>query len=203
MLFTIRTGFDALGRTNSKLMANRRVLGAQRTIDRQISNLMPAMAPCGEGGRKLYFDGGLNGMRFVSGYSLQQASRGYATVLFYAVIPGENNDGVRLVVLESPYTGPYSLLDMCGGQPNLTVDEIVRRRPFVLADKLAYCRLTYRIGNEWKQAYQGKTPPSAVRVEMAPLNVDPSRLQMTTTTVLVRSTRDPAKAYKDEEELFY
>jgi len=203
MLFSMRTAYDALGRTNSRLMANRRVLGAQQVLDRQISNLIPAMAPCGEGGRKLYFEGGMNGMRFVSAYSLQQASRGYASVLMYAVIPGEQNEGVRLVVLESPYTGPYSLLDMCVEGSKLTVDDIVRRRPFVLADRLSFCRLSYRIGNEWKPVYQGKAPPSAVRVEMAPLAIDPSRLQMTTMTMLVRSTRDPARAYKDEDEYLY
>ena len=45
-------------------------------------------------------------MRLVSTFSLQQAWRGQPQILELFVIPGEDGNGVRLVVNEIPYAGP-------------------------------------------------------------------------------------------------
>ncbi len=56
----------------------------------------------------LFFQGEPSSMRFVSTYSLQDASRGMPQILEFQVIPGADNRGVRLVVNERPYTGAAS-----------------------------------------------------------------------------------------------
>jgi hypothetical protein len=76
---------------------------------------------------------------------------------------------------------------------------------FVLADKLAYCRFSYlqhpvtdiTLPPLWlpKLGYQGW--PQAVRVEMAPLEGDPSLLQPTSMTVPLRVYRAPEIPYGD------
>ena len=43
-------------------------------------------------------------MRLVSTFSLQQGWRGPAEILEMFVIPGEDGEGVRLVVNETPYS---------------------------------------------------------------------------------------------------
>ena len=45
-------------------------------------------------------------MRWSRTFSLQEAWRGQPQILELFVIPGENGEGVRLVVNEIPYTGP-------------------------------------------------------------------------------------------------
>src|ERR1019366_2750786 len=44
MLATIRMGFDGLHKTNSRLMENRRVAGAQRLLEQQLGGFMPVKA---------------------------------------------------------------------------------------------------------------------------------------------------------------
>src|ERR1019366_1272849 len=81
MLATIRMGFDGLHKTNSRLMENRRVAGAQRVIEQQLGGFMPVKALC-SGGRDApptpfaFFEGQPQSMRLVSTYSLQEAWRG-------------------------------------------------------------------------------------------------------------------------------
>ena len=45
-------------------------------------------------------------MRFVTSYSLQDAWRGRPQIAALQVIPGADGAGVRLIVNETPYTGP-------------------------------------------------------------------------------------------------
>ena len=45
-------------------------------------------------------------MRFVTTYSLQDAWRGRPQIAALHVIPGADGKGVRLIVDETPYTGP-------------------------------------------------------------------------------------------------
>ena len=59
--------------------------------------------------RDAYFQGGPQTMRLVSVFSLEQAWRGQPKVLELFVIPGENGEGVRLVVNEAPYNGPAGM----------------------------------------------------------------------------------------------
>src|SRR6185369_11613449 len=153
MLFAMRVGLMAFQKTDSKLMDNRRVAGAQRLVEQELEGLIPVIAPCGGPGMKTaFFQGEAQTMRLVSAFTLQQAWRGQPQILELFVIPGEEGRGVRLVVNEMPYTGPLTAGEICPGmmQDPETGAPVPRFAPvvagprsFVLADKLAYCRFTY------------------------------------------------------------
>ena len=146
-----------------------------------------------------FFQGEAASMRFISSYSLQDASRGLPQILEFQVIPGDDR-GVRLVVNERPYTGPASAGALCLGYAIDTVMNVriplfrpIQTGPgsFVLADKLASCRFLFetpQIANTppgWTDHWVRGEWPLAIRIEMAPLDPDPSRLQpMTVTTAL-------------------
>ncbi len=220
ILYAMRTALVTLERTNDKLLANRRVLGAQRILDQQVSNMISVRAICG-GPRDEYGIGGVQffhgeqfQMRFVSRYSVQLAGRGGPMVLEFAVIPGENGRGVRLIVNELPYGGPSTVEPLCvgydmdsNGSMNGKFPPVqARQGSFVVADKLAYCRLSYQVfqpvdgQKRWSPRFGGYLPPSAIRVEMAPLEPDSSRLQMTSTTIPVRIFRNSRVNYVDLDE---
>jgi hypothetical protein len=222
MVFAIRIGLNTLDKTNTTMMANRRVVGAHRAIDQQINGLIPVQASCaaGPGGPPtregfIFFQGDIRSMRFLTSYSLEEAARGYPRVLEYAVIPRPDDPGVRLIVNEHPYRGPNSLAQFClGKQPDpLTGQPGLRFRPveptpssFVLADRLAVCRLSYQALDKktrqpvWLPGFTGPEPPLAVRVEMLPMQADQSRLQMSTITVPIRVTRSATVIYRDIDE---
>jgi hypothetical protein len=150
-------------------------------------------------------------MRFVTTYSIQEAARGVPQIVEYQVIPGEDGKGVRLIVNERPYTGPKSAGATCLGiLPNPILNVAAPRfreievgpASFVLADKLAYCHFLYRQKpappepEKWLPIWVTQFEwPSAVRVDMAPLAVDNSRLQLLPVTVPIRATKDPSVSY--------
>lgn len=202
MLMAMRVGLDAMEKTNSRFAANRRVLSAQRVLHQQVAGMIPVLSKC-SGSAALFFQGTPNAMRFVSSYSLEEASRGYPRILEYGVIQGEGGVGVRLVVNERFYTGPGSLAQVCGGVP----PQAGGAGWFVLADKLAYCRLGYQVRDVrsptnlvWTPVFSGKVPPTAIRFEMAPITPEPGRLQMAGITVPIRLTLDPTVTYKDIDD---
>jgi hypothetical protein len=145
-------------------------------------------------------------MRFVSSYSLQEGSRGYPRILEYHVIPGEQGRGVRLIVNEILYTGPLSTGRTCtAAQPVpqfLPVE--IGSFSFVLADKLAYCRLIYKEVipdtpiERWVPKWIKPSPPVAIRIEMGPLEPDPSQLQLLDVTAPIRVNRNIMTRYTDE-----
>lgn len=210
MLFAMRVGLNAMDRANDRLMSNRKVVSVGRILEAQIEGIMPVTALCfSEGGgapaKIPFFQGEVGTMRLASSYSMQEGARGYARILEYQVIPGENNQGVRLVVNEGLYTGPQSAGASCLGAPG---PEGPRFRPvaigpgsFVLADKLAYCRMSYREQvpppelARWVLRWNKPVLPQAIRIEMAPLAPDAARLQMETVTIPVRVTRFPMERY--------
>ena len=216
MLATIRMGFDALHHTNARLMENRRVAGAQRVLEEELEGMTPVVAPCGAGAQSpnvAFFQGEPQSMRLVSIFSLQQAWRGQPKILELFVIPGEQG-GVRLVVNELPYTGPVSAGHLCTGvSPDPTTGQAIAHfaatgagpKSFVLADKLAYCKFNYlwrsNIPSQplptWRSAGGGAGWPIAVRVEMAPLDPDPSRLQPITVTAAIHLHLSPEIPYGD------
>ena len=131
-------------------------------------------------------------------------------ILEFQVIPGENSQGVRLVVNEHWYTGSRGAGQFClgmGADPltgtpaPLFLPIEVGAGSFVLADKLAYCRFSYRDLvpapelERWLVRWIKPILPSAVRVEMAPLVPDSSRLEPLTLTIPVRVTRLPMETY--------
>ena len=194
MMVAMRIGLTAFAKVDSKLMDNRRVSGAQRLVEQELEGMIPVVAPCGKIGVKIgFFQGEPQVIRLVSTFSLQQAWRGQPQILEIFVIPGENGRGVRLVVNEMPYTGPLGAGQLCVGlMPDPQTGSNVPRfvpvspgpRSFVLADKLASCTFSFYspapdpvFWPVWKQTWSRPGWPMAVRIDMAPLDPDPSRLQ--------------------------
>jgi type II secretory pathway component PulJ len=212
MVFAMRIGLNAMGKTNQRVISNRRVLGVERILTQQIAGFLPTTGLCGEPPARVpFFQGEPQTMRFVSTFSLQEANRGYPQILELQVIPGENGEGVRLVVNETIYTGPLSTGARCmGQQPGEAGTPQILWRPvqisgasFVLADKLAGCRFAYKEEkgqNEpdiWHVKWPRDFTPSAVRIDLAPLEPDPSRLHIPPVIAPFRVNRHPFSDYGD------
>ncbi|MBZ5595973.1 MAG: prepilin-type N-terminal cleavage/methylation domain-containing protein [Acidobacteriia bacterium] len=218
ILFALRVGMGALEKTDRRLMNNRRVAGAQRILQQQLAGFIPVIAvaapsPDAAAGMKVpFFEGREQSMRFVSTYSLSEASRGIPQILEFQVIPGEQGRGVRLVVNENPYSGPRSAGVFClgpGPDPELGVPTqrflpiSIGPASFVLADRLAYCRFSFLGINpaknleQWLPNWTFVKWPSGIRVEMASLDTDLVNLKPVTVTAAVHVNRDPALEYLD------
>lgn len=221
MLMAMRVGLNALSKTNNRLLDNRRVVGVERILEQQIAGMVPVMAMCLPGSaaprmRLPFFQGDPQAMRFVSTYSLGGAWRGIPQILEYLVIGRDDGRGVRLVVNEIPYTGTLGAGLLCMGlAPDATLGVAVPRfrpveagpRSFVLADKLAACRFLYLEGPlpgmpptapaQWRSRWIHPAWPLGVRVELEPLEQDPSRLRPVTVTAPVRARRPPDVLYAD------
>ena len=220
MVMAMRVGLAAYSKTETKLMDNRRVAGAQRIVESELEGLVPAFVMCGAtaapgdtGTRAVLFQGTPNGMWMVSTFSLRQGWRGQPQLLQLFVIPSDQG-GVRLVVNEIPYTGARGAAQYCSGIINVpnTISRLAQMIPipagsqtFVLADKLAYCRFSYFSPSNqlyeppaWQPAWASKGWPLAVRIEMAPAETDPSRLQPISITAPLHIRRNPEKVYTDD-----
>jgi prepilin-type N-terminal cleavage/methylation domain-containing protein len=197
LLYALRIGVISYSRTQTKLMDNRRVAGAQRILEQQLQGMIPVS---GAGG-VIFFQGESQTMRLVSAFSLQDAWRGLPQILEVFVAPGEQG-GVRLLVNEIPYQGPRAALALCP-TPNHCGSAGQSERSFVLADRLAYCRFTYLnlvaddIAPIWGPAFASRTWPKAIHIEMAPLVPDASHLQAISTTAVIRIHRNPEIPYGD------
>jgi len=207
MLYAIRIGVNSMQKASARLMSNRRVMGVEKIFAEQLAGFMPVKADCpGEPPMTIaFFQGDPETMRFVSNYSLQEGARGYPRILEYHVIPGEGGVGVRLIVNEMLYTGPKSTgLTCIPAQPVAQFLPVqVGSFSFVLADKLAYCRIIYKEVltvepfERWLPKWILPKPPVAIRIEMAPLEPDPAKLQMTNVTALIRVNREIMVRYND------
>ena len=213
ILMALRVGINAMEKTNGRLMSNRRITGAQRVIEQQVAGMIVTMADCRSGAgaapaKRTFFQGQPQSMRFVSSYSLQEASRGYPRILEYQVIPGDQQQGVRLIVNELLYTGPASTGQLClGSNPDgpgtLFRPIVIGPQSFVLADKLAFCRFLYQAPappprrKAWGPVWTRKDFPLAIRIEMAALEPDLSKLPMVSFTAPVRVNKNPIFMYVD------
>jgi prepilin-type N-terminal cleavage/methylation domain-containing protein len=217
ILMAMRVALDALAKSNHRLMDNRRVAGAQRVLEQQIAGFVPVKSPCGVGPQAVttpmaFFEGQPQSMRLVSTYSLQEAWRGVPRILEFQVIPGDQGIGVRLIVNEIPYTGPLSAGSLCIGMAAdpVTGNSVPQFVPipvgpqsFVLADKLAFCQFYYLEPHQppqteiWRQNWVLPRWPMGIRVEMAPLEDNPSRLRPLTVTAPVPLNRSPDIIYGD------
>jgi hypothetical protein len=176
--------------------------------------MLPVVSPCGRNGGKIsFFQGEPQTIRLVSTFSLQQAWRGQPQILELFVIPGENGRGVRLVVNEIVFPGTIAAGQLCLGiTPDpLTGSAIPHFGPalagpnsFVLADKLAYCHFAFLSPvpqpNQppvWTEGWTRVGWPQAVRIDMAPLDPDPSRLQPITVVAPIFIHRSPDVLYGD------
>src|SRR6266436_247832 len=76
MFIAMRVGFKTFGKTQTRLMENRRVVGAQRVLQSELEGLMPVMSGCGtQAGPSVrfgFFQGEPDRMRVVSTFSLEQ-----------------------------------------------------------------------------------------------------------------------------------
>jgi type II secretory pathway component PulJ len=216
MVLTMRVALSAMNKTDSKLMANRRVASVERILNEEISGIIPVTANCiggGQpGGRLMFFQGEAQSMRLASTYSLHQGARGEPMILEFQVIPGEDNEGVRLVVNEQRYTGPRGAGTLCigtgpdavTGLPSpLFVPIQIGGNSFVLSDRLAYCRFSFRDAHSrpqpfWVDHWTVPRLPDAVRIDLAPLTPAPGRLQPVTLTIPLRVTRLPLANYQEE-----
>lgn len=218
MVMALRVGLNAMSKTNDKLVGNRRIASVERIIEAELEGLMPLTTNCRptpetRGQEFEFFEGRHGEMRFVSSYSLQESGRGYPRVLEYRVIPGERGEGVRLIVNELFYTGPASLGLLCTSveaDPE-TGEAVPQMRPveaspasFILADRLAYCRIWYRASvpppelELWTPEWRRGKWPTAIRIEMAPLAPDKSRLQLSTITFPIRIQKSLGVDYVDQ-----
>lgn len=219
VLTAMRVGLDAMQKVNSRVISNRRALGAQRILEQQLAGIMPVSADCiaaggpNPTGKIMFFQGAIQTMRLVSQFSLGQGSRGVPQILEFQVIPGEEGKGVRLIVNEHDYNGPFSTGRYCVGMgldpasgaaaPQFVPVE-AGLGSFVLADKLASCRILYKEVlaeapfERWLPRWISPYLPAAIRVEMEPLEPDPSKIGITSLTipVFVRQ-RVPLGVYSD------
>jgi prepilin-type N-terminal cleavage/methylation domain-containing protein len=214
MFTAMRLGLSAFTKTDDKLMLNRRAAGAQRILQSELEGIMPVKVFCGpnqlnpvtQSGGMMFFAGRPDAVHLVSTFSLQDGWRGRPQILEMFVIPGEDR-GVRLVVNEIPYTGFFSAGQLCqtrpDGLPQFPPDQ-AGPASFVLADKLAYCRFWYLVPppdpNQrpaWTLQWSQPGLPLAIRVEMAPLDPDPSQVQPITITAPVHLIRNPDITYVD------
>jgi general secretion pathway protein J len=184
-------------------------------LTQQIAGMIAAKAECFANPQAppaiaSFFQGEPQTMRFVSTYSLSEASRGYPRILEFQVIPGENGQGVRLIVNELWYTGPRSAGSLCTSAVQSPAGILLTFRPvqigqqsFVLADKLARCQFSFKEPHDppqpdlWLPRWASARVPSAIRVDLTPLSTDPSLLEVPSIVAPVRINRDPMVEYKD------
>jgi hypothetical protein len=217
MLFAMRIGLNSMQKADSKLMENRTIMGLDKIFAAQVAGFMPAKIDCRPRpdlplATLVFFEGDPDGMRFVSTYSLGDGARGYPRILEYQVIPGENGRGVRLIVNETLYTGAAAAGALCvaTAQDPFIGFPIPVMRPveigpfsFKMATELAYCRFLYKdeppapLPEKWVPKWVRATLPAAIKIEMAPLEPNPGKLQFLGLTAPIRINRDPMLKYTD------
>lgn len=216
VVLAMRVGLGAMDKANKRLQANRRAVGAQKALEQQLAGFMPVVADCMGGTERSmriqFFQGEPESMRFVSAYSLEEGGRGRPRILEFQVIPGEEKRGVRLVVNERLYSGPLSTGATCGGpvQDPVSGMQMVQFLPieigpqsFVLADKLARCQFSYREQvappefERWQAKWIRPQWPTAVRIDMAPLDGEASQLPPVAITAPIRVTKSAYVVYQD------
>jgi prepilin-type N-terminal cleavage/methylation domain-containing protein len=216
MLVAMRLGFSTMDKTDTRLVRNRRVSNTRGIIESEIEGFIYSTAnyrPQPDLMRAvLFLQMEAQSMRFVTSYSLEEGWRGRPRIAALQVIPGENNQGVRLIVNETPYTGPDQAgQEVLGNEQNPTGPPMIRFAPivpgpqsFVLADRLAFCRFSWLEPLReppfqlWRPDWvQSQMLPLAVRIEMAPLQATSSDLRIGTITVPFNVNRSPGMDYVD------
>jgi len=218
MLVAMRLGLSTMDKTDSRLVQNRRVSNSRAIIENEIYGFISSTASYHTAPNQVrpvpFLQTEAQSMRFVTSYSLEDAWRGRPRIAALQVIPGDNNQGVRLIVNETAYTGPEQVGQQILGieQDPQTGRPVVRFTPilpgsesFVLADRLAYCRFTYLEPlreapfQMWRPDWvQPLVLPLAVRIEMAPLDPgSPTNLHIGTVTAPFNANGIPEGIYAD------
>jgi prepilin-type N-terminal cleavage/methylation domain-containing protein len=213
VLIAMRVGFNTLDKVNSRLLTDRRVSYARRILESEIAGFTYTTAiwhPGTPTTRMIPFTQWEAGtMRFVTAYSLQDSWRGRPQMVALQVIPGAEGQGVRLIVNETPYTD-----SMQAGTTIASFDTegvahfapvLAGPQSFVLADHLAYCRFSYLVPTtdppyeEWQPEWITRSRlPMGVRIEMAPLDGNPSALHPSTMVATLHVNRTPGTVYADQ-----
>lgn len=218
--YSLGIGLRAMERSNDRLALNRRIERTQEILEQQLLNFTPVSAACvlenPDAPQAIpFFQGEPRQMRFVSTYSLTEGARGYPRILEFTVVPGDpkkNPPGVRLIVNEFLYSGPYSAGQTCYGlAPDPLSGALVPRfapiqpRPdsFIIADRLLGSRFRYLQymappdAPRWVDQWIFKELPEAIAVEMVPLPGENTGVQPMTLVIPLRVDRLPGKRYGD------
>jgi len=216
MLVAMRLGFNTMDKTDKRLVADRRISNSRQILENEITGYYSSLAyyhPTPLEIRAVPFlQNDPQTMRFVTAYSIDDGWRGRPRIAALQVIPGERNEGVRLIVNEVVYTGPDQAGQSIRGiERNPVGPAIIHYAPiepgpqsFVLADRLAYCRFVY-LEQQYTAPYKAwrserllpLIPPLAVRIEMAPLDLKPNELHIGTVTIPFHVNGQPGTSYAD------
>ena len=215
MLFAMRTSVLAYQKTAQRLESNRRAVGIERILAGQLGGAMAVAQFCpqqeGPPAITSFLSGNAAVLRLVSSFSIAAGARGYPQIVEYRVLPAAGG-GVRLVASEQAYTGPQSTALYCTGllsadlQPAALPPPPAGSSSYVLADHLAYCRISYHqpydvttfLETGWVTFWNRPVLPASLRIEMresAPVAGGLPRLDI---TVPIRVTRDPLTVYGDQ-----
>jgi prepilin-type N-terminal cleavage/methylation domain-containing protein len=213
VLIAMRVGFNTLDKVNSRFLTDRRVSYARRILESEIAGFTYTTAiwhPETPTNRIVPFtQWEPQTMRFVTSYSLQDSWRGRPQMVALQVISGAEGRGVRLIVNETPYTNSIEAGTTIS---SFDTEGVVHFAPvlagpesFVLADHLAYCRFSYLVPTpqppyqEWQPEWITRNAlPMGVRIEMAPLDSNPSALHPSTVVATLHVNRTPGIVYADQ-----
>jgi hypothetical protein len=206
MLMTMRTSLMTMEKTRTRLDDNRRSAGLEQMITRQLGGAMLVWGDCATSSSAVTpfasFNGTPQTLHFVSSYSMTEGTRGYPRFLEYQVVPDEGGT-VKLVVNEHLYSGPAATAPFCFNYAFLPVK--FGPDSFVIADHLAYCRISYQernqqttLGGKWMEVWNRPDLPTAIRIEMSPAVPNPRSLAALAVTVSLHITRKPDVTYDDQ-----
>ena len=207
----MRIGFNTMDKTDAHMVQNRKAINARKILENEIAGFVLTQAiwhPDVQVVRTIPFvQWEAQNMRFVTSYSLQDAWRGHLQIAALTVIPGDRNEGVRLIVDEIPYTGQAQAGQFITGIENNVphfTPIVAGSQSFVLADRLAYCRFTYLEPRFqppfqiWRPDWVAPwIPPRGVRIDMAPLDKTPGEPGIVTATIPIRVNRTLEVLYSD------
>ena len=217
MLIAMRLGFNTMDKVDSHLVADRRVVNSRGIIESEINGVLVTMADYRPGSPEFrsvpFFEAEPQSMRFVTSYSLNDGWRGRPQIAVLQVIPGENRNGVRLILNELPYTSPVEAGESITGiEPDPVSSQPIPQfapvpagpQSFVLADRLAFCRFLYLQPlpdapfQIWRTDWTiPERLPMGIRIEMAPLDKGAAGLHVTTVTVPLHVARRQGSGYAD------
>ena len=126
-LIAMRIGFNTMDKTDAHLEQNRRVANARKIIENEIAGFLYTTAEWRPQPLEIQvipfqqWEG--QSMRFVTSYSLQDAWRGRPQIAALQVIPGDEGQGVRLIVNEIPYTGAAQAGEQVSGSSPIQIPE--------------------------------------------------------------------------------
>jgi prepilin-type N-terminal cleavage/methylation domain-containing protein len=205
LLMAMRTSLLVYQKVNHRLDDDRRILGLERTLESQVSDVMPVQGSCattaGPPVLLSAFNGDAQSLRFVSSFSLAEGARGYPRLVEYQVAP-DPSGGLRLMMNERIYTGPAGIAPLCLDRIFLPIQ--LTSQSIQVAGNLARCQIDYQapvrdspLGGAWLPFWNQPNLPHTLRIEMNPLHPDPAGLPMLTLTVPIRVTRQVGVPYPD------